>query len=261
MIKPLFWVWYAIGALLLILFNIPKSLEFSSGLFLILYAGYAVDLIAKGQVRTFMSDWSVNFSDEKINRSLRFQSALIWTGGMAVEWIGVHTGLLFGNYEYSAALGPLVYGVPVTLGFAWIAVVCNAALISYDFGQTGLRSRGIRAVKVGFWSVLLDLVLDPAAHASNFWHWEDGGGLYSVPWSNFAGWFIVGGLMSLCLPKVQLSLRAARRGTRLYQAILIMFGLIGLREGLVLCAGIAVIGACLAEGSLRYAGSRQVKKL
>ncbi|WP_054942310.1 carotenoid biosynthesis protein [Paenibacillus ihuae] len=261
MIRTLFWIWYAIGALLLILFSIPKSLEFSSGLFLILYAVYALDLIAKGQVQPFMSDRSVIFSDKKSYRPLWLPAVLIWTGGMAVEWVGVHSGRLFGNYEYSSALGPLVYGVPVTLGFAWIAVVCNAVLLSFDFGQTGLRSRGLRAVQTGFWSVLLDLVLDPVAHASDFWHWENGGGLYGVPWSNFAGWFVVGGLLSLFLPNVQLSFRAARRGTRLYQAILIMFGLIGLREGLVLCTVIAVLGAVLSEGSLRYAGSRQIPKL
>lgn len=261
MIRVLFWVWYAIGSLLLILFSIPESLQFSSGLFLVFYAIYAVDLSSKGQLFPFMSDQSVIFRNEGRDRSLWLSAALIWVGGMTVEWVGVHTGRLFGDYEYSSSLGPLIFGVPVTLGFAWIAVVCNAALLSYDFEQTGPRAVILRAVQVGFWTVLLDLVLDPVAHARNFWAWEDGGGFYHVPWSNFAGWFIVGAAMSLFLPNVHVSRKAARRGTRLYQAILILFGLISLREGLPLCAVIAGIGAALSEGSLRYASSRQIAKL
>lgn len=261
MIKYVFWAWYAIGSLLLIWFSIPESLQFSSGLFLILYAVYAIHLLSKGYVQESMSDWSVISHFKNPEQHLWLMAALIWTGGMAVEWIGVHTGILFGIYEYSSMLGLLLYGVPFTLGFAWIAVVLNAALISYDFGQRGFRFLMVRAVQVGVWSVLLDLVLDPVAHARNFWKWDGSGGFYHVPWSNFAGWLIVSALLSLCLPNIRISQRAARRGTRLYQAILILFGLIGLREGLPLCAVIAGLGAALAEGSLRYAGSRQIEKL
>lgn len=259
MIKTLFWIWYAIGALLLVWFGIPSSLRFSNGLFLVLYAVYAADLLAKGWAQSFMSDWSVICLNRK--RLIWRSAFLIWMGGMAVEWAGVHSGRLFGDYQYSTVLGPLLYGVPVTLGFAWIAVICNAALISYDFGQRGLRLRLLRAVQAGFWTVLLDLVLDPVAHARNFWHWEGGGGFYHVPWSNFSGWLIAGTALSLLLPAEPVTRPAARRGTRLYQGILILFGLISLTEGLPVCAVIAGIGTALAEGSLRYAGSRQVCKL
>ncbi|WP_379157067.1 carotenoid biosynthesis protein [Paenibacillus sp. sgz5001063] len=261
MIKYVFWVWYAVGALLLILFSIPDSLQFSSGIFLILYALYAADLLAKGQTSLFLSDRSVIFLNEPKAHSIWLSAGLIWTGGMTVEWIGVHSGRLFGEYEYTNTLGPLIYGVPVTLGFAWIAVICNAALISHDFGQKGYRLLAVRAVQVGFWTVLLDLVLDPVAHARNFWQWGGSGDFYHVPWSNFAGWLIVSALLSLCLPKLHVSRSAARRGTRLYQAILILFGLISLREGLPLCAVIAGVGAALSEGGLRYAESRQIQKL
>ncbi|WNS42606.1 carotenoid biosynthesis protein [Paenibacillus sp. MMS20-IR301] len=261
MIRTLFWIWYTIGALLLIWFGIPESLRFSSGLFLVFYAAYAMDLLSKGEARPFMSDWSVSKEGFRCNIPIWYAAGLIWLGGMAVEWVGVHTGKLFGEYSYSTVLGPLLSGVPVTLGFAWIAVVCNAALISYDFGLRGLRLRLLRAAQVGCWTVLLDLVLDPVAHARGFWNWEGGGGFYYVPWSNFGGWLIAGAALSLLLPAVPVTRTAARRGTRLYQAVLILFGLISLTEGLPVCAIIAGAGSALAEGSLRYAGGRQVGKL
>ncbi|ULO07891.1 carotenoid biosynthesis protein [Paenibacillus sp. 19GGS1-52] len=258
MIRYLFWAWYFIGALLLIVFSIPESLQFSNGLFLIFYAAYALDLTNKGIEQPFLSDQSVS-SWRGLPSWL--SAIVIWSGGMGVEWIGVHSGRLFGSYEYSNILGPLLFGVPVTLGFAWIAVVCGAVLISNDFGLTGVRLSLVRALQTGFWSVLLDLVLDPVAHAKGFWHWGSSGGLYGVPWSNFLGWFIVSAALSLSLQVFKISRLSVRRGTRLYQAILIMFGLMAVREGLMLCAGIAGLGVLLAEGSLYYAGSRQIKKL
>lgn len=261
MIRALFWIWYGVGALLLIWFGIPESLSFSNGLFLVFYGAYAAHLLSSGQAWPFMSDWSVISVERRRKLSMWRAAGLIWMGGMAVEWVGVHSGRLFGEYHYSTVLGPLLFGVPVTLGFAWIAVVCNAVLISYDFGQRGLRLLLLRAVQVGFWTVLLDLVLDPVAHARNFWHWEGVGGFYQVPWSNFGGWLIAGAALSMLLPAVPVTCLAARRGTRLYQAILILFGLISLTEGLPACAVIAGLGTALAEGSLRYAGSRQVGKL
>ncbi|MDF9840076.1 MULTISPECIES: carotenoid biosynthesis protein [unclassified Paenibacillus] len=255
MVRTVFWVWYVIGALLLIFFSVPQSLQFSNGLFLVFYAVYAAELIVKGFERPLVADQSVIFSQQLRPLRLLVSAALIWTGGMAVEWFGVHTGHLFGSYGYSDILGPLLYGVPVTLGFAWIAVVCNAVLLCRDFGQSGWRLMLLRAVQVGFWTVLLDLVLDPVAHARGFWTWGDGGGFYGVPVSNFIGWLIAGSLLSLFIPAVRLSGRAVRHGTRLYQAVIIMFGLVGLREGLPLCMIIAGIGTVLAEGSLRYARS------
>ncbi|WP_042202371.1 carotenoid biosynthesis protein [Paenibacillus camerounensis] len=261
MIRTVFWLWYSIGALLLIFFSVPQGLQFSNGLFLVFYAVYAGELIIKGHVQTYMADQSVIFPRQLKPFPFLLSAALIWTCGMGVEWLGVHTGHLFGSYSYSDILGPLVYGVPVTLGFAWIAVVGNAVLLSRDFGQSGWRLLLLRAAQVGFWTVLLDLVLDPVAHARGFWTWGDGGGFYGVPWSNFAGWLIAGSLLSFFVPAVRISPKTVRLGTRLYQAVLMMFGLVGLREGLPLCIIIAGIGAVLAEGSLRYARSGQIVKL
>ncbi|SEU13289.1 carotenoid biosynthesis protein [Paenibacillus sp. NFR01] len=261
MLRTVFWGWYAIGALLLIFFSVPKGLQFSNGLFLVLYAVYAGERIFKGYERHFVAVPSAVYSPRLRPVRLLVSAALIWTGGMAVEWVGVHTGHLFGSYGYSEILGPLLYGVPVTLGFAWIAVVCNAVLLCRDFGLSGWRLRLLRAVQVGSWAVLLDLVLDPVAHARGFWTWRDGGGFYGVPVSNFGGWLIAGSLLSLFLPAVRITGRAARHGTRLYQAVILMFGLIGLREGLPLCMVIAVIGTILAEGGLRYARGSQIPKL
>lgn len=80
MVRTLFWIWYTIGALLLIWLGIPDSLKFSNGLFLVFYGAYALDLLIKGYFQPFMSDWSVNSSGSRITKRIGYFAALIWLG-------------------------------------------------------------------------------------------------------------------------------------------------------------------------------------
>jgi uncharacterized membrane protein len=43
--------------------------------------------------------------------------------GFAVEAVGVRTGSPFGQYAYTGVLQPQLLGVPVVMGFAWMALV------------------------------------------------------------------------------------------------------------------------------------------
>lgn len=134
--------------------GVPDVLSFSNGLFLIFYALYVLDLIYQGRNRTGLSDQSVIW----LKPGLWVSSVIIWLGGMGVEWVGVHTHWPFGEYAYSDFFGIHLFSVPVTLGFAWIAVVGNSALLSG--GGSTWTGKLLRAVKTGFWAIVLDLVLD-----------------------------------------------------------------------------------------------------
>lgn len=251
-ISRIFWVWYSVGAVLLVFMGVPESLKFSNGLFLVLYAGYALSILYKDEVYNQLSDRSV------IRRRpvyLGLAAVLIWLCGMAVEWIGVNSGWLFGSYSYSDVLGPLVMGVPVTLGFAWIAVVVNAFLMSGRRRSAGSPSRVARAAETGTWAVLLDLVLDPVAQQSGYWNWSSAGGFYGVPWSNFLCWFGIGALLSCILPQEPLGPARVRQGKLLYQMILLLFGLVALRQDFWICTAIAAAGILMAERSCRHAPS------
>ena len=45
--------------------------------------------------------------------------AFIWVAGIGAEWIGVHTGYLFGSYSYGENLGPKIDGIPYLIGVNW----------------------------------------------------------------------------------------------------------------------------------------------
>ncbi|HEX8557545.1 MAG TPA: carotenoid biosynthesis protein [Pyrinomonadaceae bacterium] len=107
--------------------------------------------------------------------------------GFAVELAGSRLGVPFGGYSYTAVLQPQLLGVPVVMGFAWMALVafaCDAA---------GRLRLGVWATAAAgaLLTTAADLVIDPlAANQFGYWSWEGGGAYYGVPFSNFVGWFV-----------------------------------------------------------------------
>ncbi|NUU77002.1 carotenoid biosynthesis protein [Paenibacillus xylanilyticus] len=253
MIQVLYWVWYVIGATLMLTIGVPDILSFSNGLFLVFYALCVLDLIYQGRKRTGLSDQSVIWKEP----GLWAASAILWLGGMGVEWVGVHTKWPFGEYGYSDFFGIHLFSVPVTLGFAWIAVVGNSALLSG--GGSGWPGKLVRAVKTGFWAIVLDLVLDPVAHARGFWQWEAPGGFYGVPWTNYISWFIMGAFLSLFLPAMPADGHSLLRAKWVYQLFILLFGLLALKEDITGSFIIALVGALLAEGSWLSDSRRKIK--
>lgn len=112
--------------------------------------------------------------------------------GLAVEVLGVHTGIPFGAYAYTGALGPRVLGVPVVVALAWTMLAWPAGLAARRL----VPGRAARIV-VGAWAlVAADLFLDPQMTAGGYWHWTDPArhlpGVPGIPLSNYLGWLVVG---------------------------------------------------------------------
>ncbi len=248
-VAALFAVWYSIGFLLLVFAEVPKPLEFSNGVFLVLYALCLCELaaIGIGAVR--------KHQEEVLSRPvgwsrLALSAAGIAAGTFAVEYAGVHTGFPFGSYRYENTLGSLLGGVPWTMGLAWVGVVLNGALLS------GSRGRLARALETGAWVVLLDLVLDPVAEARGFWHWQDGGAYYGIPAANFAGWFVVGALLSLLLPSGKVLASARLAALRVMQGMLLLFGLLAAKAEMLPVFLLSLLFMAAAEGRVRFDSGR-----
>ncbi|WP_394335953.1 carotenoid biosynthesis protein [Brumimicrobium salinarum] len=101
---------------------------------------------------------------------------------MAAEWLGVHTGLLFGNYIYGNNLGPLWYGVPIIIGVNWIMLV----IISGSIAER-LKTHWLLKAFLGTLLMLaLDVLIEPVAVQSDYWVWSG-----EIPLSNFLGWALI----------------------------------------------------------------------
>ena len=111
------------------------------------------------------------------------------------EFLGVLTGVPYGAYAYTAAMGPRLFGlVPVFILIAWINIAYMAvATTTLAFG----RSRLWLAPLDGMLAVAWDAMVDPLAVRAGYWVWQDSSGFYGVPLTNFLGWFLVVTVLSL----------------------------------------------------------------
>jgi len=103
--------------------------------------------------------------------------------GLTAEWIGVHTGLLFGDYAYGMNLGPKLVGVPYVIGLNWaMLVLCSASLVE------GWKVHFVfKAIVAAGLMTFLDFLMEPVAIKSDFWHWNTP----EIPLYNYVCWFVI----------------------------------------------------------------------
>ena len=119
----------------------------------------------------------------------------------AVEYVGVTTGVPYGEFAYGVDLGPTVAGVPVGLPVFFIPLVLNAYLLCLLLLGDRARDAPVRLGAVIAATLLMDVVLDPGAVALGFWAYAGDGAFYGVPLSNYAGWVLSATVAVLCLDR------------------------------------------------------------
>ena len=156
------------------------------------------------------------------------------------ENLSIVTGFPFGHYHYTDVLGPKLFLVPFTIGGAYF----GAGYLSWTMGQVLLGrnerpidtfSRWALPVVAGFVMAAWDFMLDPGASTINhYWIWEQGGGYFGVPFTNYLGWlltvFIFFAIFAWYVMRTTSVLTQSARYARAFwvQAI-IMYAILGVR--------------------------------
>ena len=112
-----------------------------------------------------------------------FGLALVGVIGFLVEWIGVHTGIIFGEYSYGATLGPKLDEIPIIIGVNWL-------ILTYAIGNfiaRFIQKTWIRVSLGALFMVGLDVLIEPVAIRYDMWSWASEG----VPMMNYIAWFVV----------------------------------------------------------------------
>ncbi|GAA3826229.1 hypothetical protein GCM10022226_53720 [Sphaerisporangium flaviroseum] len=153
--------------------------------------------------------------------------------GYAAEWIGIRTGVPFGEYRYTDVLWPRLGGVPLIVALAWGGMGLAAHAVARAvagprttpgaaFTSPGTKARAVaarpeaapgqaarrfdstlRRVVAGAPALTAwDLFLDPQMIRLGLWTWADPGPYRGVPISNFAGWLVVSMLVMALIDKV-----------------------------------------------------------
>ncbi len=106
-----------------------------------------------------------------------------FTVGLTVEWIGVHTGWLFGNYTYGNNFGPKLDGIPYLIGTNWALLT----LCTHEIGSRFFQNRYLVSLAGSSLMVLLDFFLEQICDYAGFWSFDgSGAGVY-----NYLCWFVI----------------------------------------------------------------------
>ncbi|MGH7321014.1 MAG: carotenoid biosynthesis protein [Candidatus Rokuibacteriota bacterium] len=194
-------------------------------------------------------------------------ASLAGSFAFAAEFASTRTGIPFGLYHYSgASRGQELYLADVPffdpLSFTFLAYA-SLGLGRFLLGRCAWRGPGeppdrvALAVTAGFLMMWLDLVIDPLAVRGDRWflgrifYYPEPGRYFGVPIANFAGWALLGALITwtwlVLEPRIPGAPPAwsARLPGRQYHAVLLYY--------LVLAFNLSLT-AVVAEPALFWAG-------
>ena len=94
---------------------------------------------------------------------------------------GANFGFPFGDFAYTGALGPKVWGVPLVIPFLWLMVLVT----SFSAAERILRFKHV--VVASIVATAFDAVMEFAADSLDLWHWQGG----APAELNFISWFCI----------------------------------------------------------------------
>src|SRR5438270_7772061 len=112
-----------------------------------------------------------------------------------LENTSILTGFPFGHYYYTSDLGPKLFLVPLLIGPAYFGTGYLAwVLATVLVGDVRSKGSWFTTFAVpfiaSFMMVAWDLGMDPTSSTiRHSWIWEQGGGYFGVPLTNYLGWF------------------------------------------------------------------------
>mgnify|MGYP005837480709 CR=1 FL=1 len=114
--------------------------------------------------------------------------------GYSAEYLGVNTGLLFGDYSYGKALGIKILNVPIMIGLLWFMTILSVGnLVKYLMTHLKfpvfIKGLGLlfKVNVAASLTVLFDFILEPAAIKLGYWNWEQS----EIPLYNYVCWYLV----------------------------------------------------------------------
>ncbi len=153
------------------------------------------------------------------SRQIGWKRTILWTitgylVAFGAEFSSIHGGFPFGDYYYIDTTRNQelwIAGVPFmdSLSFSFLTFTgytCGCQLVAAFKGRNGrLDATTYRMVGRSPWvllvgasiTTLMDVIIDPVALMGDRWFlgqihgWPRGGDYFGVPWTNFAGWFLV----------------------------------------------------------------------
>ncbi len=108
---------------------------------------------------------------------------IFFAGGMYAEWLGVHYGILFGNYAYGSNFGFQIDGIPLLIGSYWgLLTFITAGIL--DYAKIQVVPKVILGAAL---MVILDFFMEYSAPIFDFWSFDEN----VIPIQNYISWYVL----------------------------------------------------------------------
>jgi bisanhydrobacterioruberin hydratase len=124
---------------------------------------------------------------------------LIMLAGWFIEWVGVQTGKIFGQYHYGATLGYKVDGIPLMIGVNWLILL----YCSFFLAEKITKIQWLKYILTAVFMVLMDVLIEPVAVRYDYWQWHT----LHIPLQNYIAWGIVSFVMAIGLGSLKIKLQ------------------------------------------------------
>lgn len=152
---------------------------------------------------------------DRLSTTARFHwwNVIVAVSCFTVEFVGVKTGLIFGDYSYTDVWIPAFRGVPIAISFAWLGMLLTSFGLVQRFTALAYPV-WLRAFFLAVLMTIFDVFMEPIAVKLNYWQWVErtGNSFFVAPLQNYAAWFAISyalgyaalrnGLFSLPMPRV-----------------------------------------------------------
>ena len=158
-----------------------------------MFTTYRLNFLSYTPANLLISSSLLLLNHKEFNKSLLFFLIGTFLFGFFIEFFGVNSGIIFGEYQYGKTLGLKLFNIPIIIGINWMMLIYCVGIICYKLNYSIIIKSLIGAGML----VILDLFIEPVAIKSDFWRWEN----TSVPLQNYIAWFIVSFLLLIFFNK------------------------------------------------------------
>lgn len=151
------------------------------GFYGLIYSNYQPYFLALVPFNLLLTNVILFLFHRSFSRPFFIFAGVVFAVGFLAEVLGIHTGLLFGHYQYGAALGFKLWEVPLIIGLNWLMLVYTAGHVANYFKRA---PDWVKAALAATLMVTLDYLIEPVAIHLDFWRWQGG----QIPRSNYVGW-------------------------------------------------------------------------
>ncbi|MDA3880100.1 MAG: carotenoid biosynthesis protein [Prolixibacteraceae bacterium] len=146
-----------------------------------------------------------------------FVSIIVVT--IAIEAVGVQTGILFGEYDYGKSIPVKVFGTPVLIGFNWLMLTYGAVFLL----RTKKALRKFLPVLTGVLMTGFDYIMEPVAMKADMWTWM----FNDIPYQNYIMWFVIATVIGGCFELFNINTDNKIAG-RIFVLQLVFFGILNI---------------------------------